>query len=306
MKYHLENMIPKLQDNGESIEIQFKRLTPMDKSLLMYVDDSPLNNSDSYSSTKWAMHFEDSSVVDEVEIENVDSQKDAEKMIDAPIDLVELEIQKIFGMDEPEMVNDESDPLRMDFESNDNVNEQSTDKSKSSTVNQLKASQSNDECNGEPNVKEIGKSLKRNSISVSAQMSKRMRRNGTECNHVNSSERPQSSCSCESVFSQDTVHFDFDKQKITDKIPAAVEQPVPSVPNHNCVHSTQLTPPPNVGSESIGGFGLDLPIRAYIEALERLQNELLTENMKYEKQLKHMQEENKKLREENISLVKKC
>lgn len=261
MKYHLESMFPKLNDDGESIDIQFKRLIPMDKSLAVDIDDLQFSSCDSVSGTQCFVNSKDSPDSDENETNE-------------PTDL-DLELQDMFRSDESETVDNESDPLRMDSQSNDELDEQSqTDNPKPLTVD----SESNGESEG-----------------------KQMRLDETECNHVNSSERPDSSCSCESIFSQATVDFEFDKQNNTDETAAAVEQPVLTDPNHDVVHSTQLTPSPNVPT---GTVGLDLPIRAYIEALERLKDELWSQNMKYEEQLEIMQKENRTLREENLRLTK--
>lgn len=274
-------MFPKLKDDGESIDIQFKRLIPMEKSSVMDVDDS-LTNSGNSTDTN------------EIKIDIVDSPKNE------PIDLIELEIQSIFGPDETEKVDDESDPLRINFQSNDELNERSSDKLEPMETT-VKNKSNGDESKDKSGVEEEVKGLKR-SIVVSARKSKRMRLDRIECDHVNSPNRSESPSSCDSVFSQATVDFEFDKQNIIEKTAAAVEPPVPTIPRHDVVHSTQSTPPSKLPT---GKFGLDLPIRAYTEALERLKDELWTQNREYVVELGNLHVENKKLREENLRLMKK-
>lgn len=258
-------MIPKLSEDGEPIEIHFKRLIPMDKSFVMDIDDSPLNSSGSHSSTQSAK---------------------SEHSSDEPMDLVELTIESMFCSDEPVIVDAASDPLTIDPQSSDDLNRPSTHDPEPSIVN----SELDGEINGKPE-----ESLKR-SRSEAPHKSKRMRLDENECNHVNSSERPESSCSCESAWSEATVDFEFDKQQFTDDSAVAVEPLDSSIPKHDVVHSTQSTPPPIIPT---GLSGIDSPIRAYIEALERLKNELWSQNMKYEKQLRMLHQENMQLRKEN-------
>lgn len=276
-------MIPKLKDELKSIDIQFKRMIPMEKSLVVDIDDELLSSSDSNSGTQWIINSEDSTNSDENEIKIVDSPKNPEHMVNESMDL-ELEMEAIFRSDESETVDDELDPLRMDSQSNDEMSK--TDKPQPSSSDEGKGNSS---------------SLNRNNFNKLHAKSKRMRLDGMECNHVNSSQRPESSWSCPSIFSQATIDFEFDKQKIADETAATVVQPVPTVPKHDVVHSTQLTPPPNVATETVG---LDIPIRAYIAALERLKEELWSQNKKYVEQLEIMQKEIMTLREENLRLIK--